>query len=80
MIGAKKTSAGIVNPFTGTMSCLQMWNDHLIDANLIILFEANKCKILFDPFFKWNDVKRETPVGNVKWKTPSSITKPDKAG
>lgn len=75
VIGAKKATAGIVNPFVGTMSCLQMWHNRLSITKITALFEANKCETLFEPFFNWNGVKGETPVGNVTWKTPSSVTK-----
>lgn len=77
IIGGKKTAAGVETPFTGTMTCLQMWNSGLSSPNIITVFQANRCKTLFEPVLKWYDVKSGTQVGSVKWESPSSITKPN---
>lgn len=77
IIGVKKTAAGIETPFSGIMTCLQLWNSRLSISDIITVFQANRCKTLFDPFFKWYDAKSGTQVGNVKGESPSSITKPD---
>ncbi|KAL9987715.1 hypothetical protein ACROYT_G002065 [Oculina patagonica] len=77
VIGAKRITRGIGNAFAGTVSCLQMWSNRLSLQKINALFEAKRCEPMFEPFFIWNDVKSGTPVGNVKWKMPSSITKPD---
>ena len=77
IIGGKKTAAGVETPFTGTMTCLQMWNSGLSSPNIITVFQANRCNTLFEPVLKWYDVKSGTQVGSIKWESPSSITKPN---
>ena len=81
IIGGKYSSATntLVNPFLGTMSCLQMWASRLSSETITTLFEAGKCEKMFDPFFNWYEVKKGTAVGNVTRRAPSSITE-DKAG
>lgn len=75
VIGGKSFSGNLLeNPFNGTISCLQMWNNQLPSEKITSLFDANKCVTLNEPFFNWNEVKNGIAAGNVKWNTPSAIT------
>ena len=78
IIGGKHASAAqgpLNNQFSGTVSCLQMYNRKLASEKVTALFNAEKCGNTYQPFFNWNEVMDGKTMGNVSYKTPSSISK-----
>ena len=78
IIGGRHASAAqgpLENRFAGTISCLQIYNRKLAIEKITSLFNAKKFRNTYESFFNWNEVMDGKTVGNVSYKTPSSISK-----